>query len=667
MQHGPGRTILALMTGLDSYQTSVLEGARRVLNERGYFLLAHVEHGPGGQLPELLVCLLRHRLPCGVITTNPLPKDQDEARRRLLGSLGIPTVHLGQDVSGELCVRADNRQGMTALMAHLLDERGSRRPVLVRGMSHQPDHVDREVAFRREVARRGLAVDEDLVIDGESEAQTTRDRLRRLLQRRRDLDAVVTMDDWSAFAAQETLAEAGLRVPEDVAVTGFDDFPIASLTWPGLTTVEQDLTGQGAIAAELLLDCVAGSPSDAHVLTPCRVVVRGSTATTDVNTAPGIPTVRSVASSARLHLSLQSALTRISCSLNQCRTLDEVRDALTSWLHPLGVSRFFLVAFEGPPQEPGPDGVRHRTSRLLLDYRDDRAHPAPEQAFSSCQLLPDELRGELSAGCLALQPLDVPRGLLGYILADYPHGPLPIARSLQLDLARTLEAIFSNRDLEAHLAELEQLIAIRTSELETEVSQRRQAQRRLQRANAELERSLALDGLTLIANRTAFQRNLEEQWSGHLQDARFLALVMLDVDMFKAYNDRYGHLLGDEALRVVASCLEGSRRDPEDLACRFGGEEFVMLLPDAGLEDAIAVAERIRERLAAAAIPHEASSISPVVTASMGICAVQPTAQRSPDVLVGAADHALYQAKKQGRDRISIGCVDQLEALRPGS
>jgi diguanylate cyclase (GGDEF)-like protein len=667
VEHGPDRTVLALMTGLDSYQTSVLEGARRVLGEHGYSLLAHVQHGAGAQLPESLTCLLRHHRPCGVITTNPLLKDQDEARRRLLDPLDLPTVHIGQDVPGEPCVRADNGQGMTALMAHLLDEWGARRPVLVRGMAHQPDHVDREAAFRREVARRGLTVDEGLVIDGESEAPTARERLRRLLQHRRDLDAVVTMDDWSAFAAQETLAEAGLRVPEDVAVTGFDDFPIASLTWPGLTTVEQDLTGQGATAAHLLLAGIAGERSQAHVLTPCRVVVRGSTASSDVTTAPGVPTVPSVARSARLHLGLQNALTRISCALNQCRSVDEVRDALASWLHPLGVRRFFLVAFEGRAQEPGPDGVRHRTSRLLLDYRDGRAHPAAEQAFSSCHLLPDELRGELSAGYLALQPLDVPSGLLGYVLAEYPHGPVPIARALQLDLARTLEAIFSRRDLEAHLAELEQLIAIRTSELEAEVAQRRQAQQRLQQSNAELKRSLALDGLTLIANRTAFQRNLEEQWSRRLEDAGSLALVMLDVDVFKAYNDRYGHLLGDDALRVVASCLQGARRDPDDLACRFGGEEFVLLLPDARLDDAIAVAERVRELLAAAAIPHEASPVSSVVTASLGICAVRPTAQLSPDLLVGAADDALYQAKKQGRDRIAIGSLDHLEALRPGT
>jgi diguanylate cyclase (GGDEF)-like protein len=80
-----------------------------------------------------------------------------------------------------------------------------------------------------------------------------------------------------------------------------------------------------------------------------------------------------------------------------------------------------------------------------------------------------------------------------------------------------------------------------------------------------------------------------------------------------------------------------------------------MLLPDAGPDDAVAVAERIAERLAAAAIPHEASSISPVVTASMGICAVRPTPQRSPDVLVDAADRALYRAKKLGRARIAIG------------
>ena len=664
------RSVLALTTGLDSYQAWVLDGARAVLLDHGYSLIAHVHHGPASTLVPSLERTLARRPPCALLTTNPLPPRQDRARRELVASLGLPSVHLGQDIAGEPCVRADNVQGMTVLMQHLLDERGVRAPVLIRGASDQPDHVDREVVFRRELAARGLPVDEGLVLEGRCEAEVAREEMRQLLLRRRDLDAVVTMDDWSAFAVQQALAEAGLSVPEDVVVTGFDDFPIASLTWPSLTTVNQDLAGQGAAAARLLLDRLAGPTSGAgaaagagagaaaaeHVLTPCRVVVRGSTAGAGVG-AGEVSTVREVSRSAREHLAAQSAVTRISCALNQCRTVDDVRDALTAWLEPLGVRRLFLVVYEGEASGPQPEGALQQASRLVLDYRGGRAHPPPPDTFSPHQLLPDELRDEETAGYLALQPLAVSRGVLGYLLVDHVHSPLPVAESLRLDVGRTLEAIFSTRDLEAHLAELELLVASRTREIEAEVRIRRLAEQRLQAANAELQRSVNLDGLTRIANRTAFQEYLEELWSRLADSAGELAMVMLDVDVFKAYNDRYGHLLGDEALRVVASCLERSVRGPDDLACRYGGEEFVMLLPDTGLDGALDVAAQIRRRLAVAAVRHEASPLSRVITASMGVCAVVPRADHPPETLLDAADRALYRAKEQGRDRIAVGTL----------
>jgi diguanylate cyclase (GGDEF)-like protein len=129
---------------------------------------------------------------------------------------------------------------------------------------------------------------------------------------------------------------------------------------------------------------------------------------------------------------------------------------------------------------------------------------------------------------------------------------------------------------------------------------------------------------------------------------------MVDVDLFKAYNDRYGHLLGDEALRTVAGCLEQAVRDPEDLACRYGGEEFAVVLPRRGMQGAVAVAVRFRGLLAEAGIVHEASTVSSVVTASIGIAVAVASERMEPAVLVEAADRALYRAKALGRDRVVV-------------
>jgi diguanylate cyclase (GGDEF)-like protein len=117
------------------------------------------------------------------------------------------------------------------------------------------------------------------------------------------------------------------------------------------------------------------------------------------------------------------------------------------------------------------------------------------------------------------------------------------------------------------------------------------------------------------------------------------------------HNDHYGHLAGDQTLRAVADCLSRAVRYPDDLACRYGGEEFVLVLPRTGLDAAQVVADRFRQQLAEAAVPHALSAIADTVTASVGICVARASVDLAPIVLLDAADRALYQAKTRGRDQ----------------
>jgi DNA-binding LacI/PurR family transcriptional regulator len=186
----------------------------------------------------------------------------------------LPVVQIAKDAPDQPSVRADNVQGMTAVMSHVLDDCGARTPVLIRGLSHIADHVMREKIFRAEMARRGLRVDEDFILGGGSREEITKQEMRRLLRRRRDMDAVVTTDDWCALAAIDAIREVGLRVPQDVVVTGFDNYPMAAMNWPSLTTVDQNLDEQGATAARMVLDGLDGVVSREQVLTKCDLIVR---------------------------------------------------------------------------------------------------------------------------------------------------------------------------------------------------------------------------------------------------------------------------------------------------------------------------------------------------------------------------------------------------------
>lgn len=159
------------------------------------------------------------------------------------------------------------------------------------------------------------------------------------------------------------------------------------------------------------------------------------------------------------------------------------------------------------------------------------------------------------------------------------------------------------------------------------------------------------DGLTEIANRRRFDETLEREWGRNQRNARPFSLVMLDIDDFKQYNDRYGHASGDAALKMVARVLTRSLRRPSDFAARYGGEEFVLILPDTDVAGGREIAEKVRDGVEQLAIPHEASVAAPHVTVSIGgvtVCGGNDAAMS----IVEAADAMLYEAKHRGRNRI---------------
>lgn len=164
------------------------------------------------------------------------------------------------------------------------------------------------------------------------------------------------------------------------------------------------------------------------------------------------------------------------------------------------------------------------------------------------------------------------------------------------------------------------------------------------------------DSLTGLANRRRFDERLREEWARAYRDRSTLALLMIDVDHFKAYNDEYGHPAGDACLRVVAQVIAAEMKRPGDLAARYGGEEFAMLLPNTDAAGCARIGERIRKAIREAGLVHGSNDTSGCVTASLGGAACRPSLERTAGVaaLIEAADQALYAAKEAGRDRLMM-------------
>ncbi|MZP31279.1 diguanylate cyclase [Heliobacterium undosum] len=193
--------------------------------------------------------------------------------------------------------------------------------------------------------------------------------------------------------------------------------------------------------------------------------------------------------------------------------------------------------------------------------------------------------------------------------------------------------------------------------LKTEMDRRKAREEELLRVTAELEEAVrklqnlsSLDGLTGLANRRRFDEYLASEWKRAIRNGTPMSLILFDIDWFKPYNDTYGHIQGDDCLKAIASLMPEVVRRSSDLVCRYGGEEFAVILPDTSQEGALAVAESIRGAVSEAGIEHRQSPLHRV-TVSVGVATAYPSPSSEPKTLIGYADEALYEAKHQGRNR----------------
>lgn len=177
----------------------------------------------------------------------------------------------------------------------------------------------------------------------------------------------------------------------------------------------------------------------------------------------------------------------------------------------------------------------------------------------------------------------------------------------------------------------------------------------------------ARDGLTGVMNRRAFDEHLRRVWQQALRDRRQIALLMIDIDHFKAYNDHHGHQAGDSTLRQVAQTIQGFARRPLDLAARYGGEEFGVILYDVSITQLSAIAEQIRAAVEKLHIAHGARGADAAVTISTGVGAIEPALNRSLEGAVQFADEALYAAKQNGRNCVVIRGGDEYHELQTGT
>ena len=196
-----------------------------------------------------------------------------------------------------------------------------------------------------------------------------------------------------------------------------------------------------------------------------------------------------------------------------------------------------------------------------------------------------------------------------------------------------------------------------------DISERKRQEQELETLKRQLEEYSYQDGLTGIANRRFFEDSYQREWLNAQREQKPLTLMLLDIDYFKQYNDYNGHILGDACLKQIAQILKKSVSRPRDLVARFGGEEFVLVLPDTSQASAIEVVERILQSIRTADICHSSSPLDQRLSVSLGVKTIIPTQKNDKMAFLKEVDQNLYLAKEQGRNGYVIQDAEDVQHL----
>jgi diguanylate cyclase (GGDEF)-like protein len=659
----------------------------------------------------------------GLIVFAPLLNESRSRYLQQVISEGHPVLFIGTGENGP-SVQADNKLGVHQAIAHLVEHGHSRIAIIAGDPQDAGDSKDRLAAYLSATAINNLEADSRLIEYGNHDFDEAGLAIKRILASGVEFTAVLASDDNSAFGVMRALKEMGLRIPQDIAVMGFDDQPDGIAQIPSLSSVHVPLHEIGQKALELMVDQIEGRKTlSSHSLSTKLALRQSCGCLPDIllssegrSSISRDLTVSSQVSAERkstiqeiteaMFVSLfegsskldedrkrrlcSNLLEGFSVSLNKkdascfsqklMEFLYEVETAdedIHLWQEPISIMwrdmKRLPVDWKEPEREQLAEELLHQ-ARVAISDSARRQYYRYKYQLDSRNYLINELNARLSAinnknkviellaeflpqigiryslvalfepegeDCVArsvligTSPDSMPESCRFPSRQFPPSGAFPAEQLLNLVL---LPLVFQKESLGYVAFEATDLVpcSIITRHLAATFNSS-------QLHDQVVELSLT-DALTGLRNRRYFDLSLKNEIDRSQRFVRGLAIIILDIDHFKNYNDTFGHLAGDEALKVVAQSLKDNRRKA-DVVARIGGEEFAVILPETDLAGALDVADKLRISVANHTV------LQRPITVSLGVSELQDKASTF-ELLIEQADKALYEAKRSGRNRV---------------
>ena len=624
--------IAVFANGYNRYATlKALDGMRTVASVKDFDIDVFVGYAAFNDSPEFnagragIYWLPKLENYDGIIVFSGLINDFDTAKQICLNARekNVPVVSIGAYVDGIPFVGSNNETGMRELVEHLVKEHGIKRAVYIGGSREHIDTSIRRSVIEDVFKENGLELKEEDIYYADWVNEHAAEIASKIARSKAGLpDAMICANDIMALAVSGRLIQMGYKLPDDLIITGFDHIEESEITYPALTTVEQDYFTIGSNAAKLLCDIIEDSTSMVKEVVSSHAVIAESC---------GCRNNREYDESRRVYCRTVHTVKRDLefferlCRMERNEILkssgyEDMKDHLRNFYkdnnYVVG-SDFYMVLNRGYFNGPAPDD-----SLILKDGYDAKLDVTV--ALRNGKIVDGKLKaGELIPGykkkpgkqsLFFFFPLSSGRYNCGYFA--FKETPVMISENL---------GVYS------YMEKLEQ------SFMEYRLKMR------LDEANRELSDLYNKDPLTGLYNRFCFDSIADILYEESVEFKRPLAIMFTDINYMKNINDEYGHAAGDQSIIAVADAIMGSI-GPDALAVRYGGDEFIILSPDTGEADSEALRTKIEKQLKALC---KARKIPGKVSVSCGYVITDPESGKTVNEYINEADKVMYSIKKK--------------------